>query len=73
MGLIRVFEERARGGRVWRLAGALRAGMGFVEGVGVGVSGPGDNNRREGSLARVDAMGEDGLFWNGSLTNNTGK
>ncbi len=73
MDLVRVVEERARGGSVWSLAGALRAGVGFVEGVGVGASGPGDNIRREGPLARVDVMGEDGLFWNGSLTHNTGK
>jgi hypothetical protein len=55
------------------LEGTVLVGVGFVEGVGVGVSGPGGDNWREGSLARVDVMVEDGGFWSGGLTHNTGK
>ena len=44
---------------------ALRAGVGFVEAVGVGASGPGGDNWREGSLARVDVLGEDVDLWGG--------
>lgn len=55
------------------LAVALRAGVGFVEGVGVGVSGPGGDNWREGSLAWVDVMGEDAELWGGGRTHNAGK